>query len=346
MSGGAQAPAPAAPIFTDPVNGMSFGSAEALNEEIRQRQAQEQGASDTAAAKAASDKQEADAAAKLSDQQLLQRSADALNNARNTTRSSIHRYFYDQGYDPNRYGDAIEGYINGTAQGVDARNENPLSAFDQNAGSSIVSQLLGGARSRATQSVNNAFAPNYADENISNSWLGEAIDPLLKSQFDPLGDQLSNAQKRGTLNDQGYQAALKSLSERQTAGRSTLTGLGNNILAADRRGINDYITGAKNDAAGVDLNTAGAFDVGKYLTGAQDRVNNYKTSFAGDLSNALGSTALADIGSLLNAGGAVQGAYDPTVTGQAGAGAAPSDSYLASEALKNQKRGLGSQSSF
>lgn len=337
----------AAPVYTDPVNGMSFSDSNALNEEIKARKVDEQNASNVSNQKALDAAQVAKQQALDQDQQDEAAFGSRLNTARNTTRDSIKEHFRQQGYDPELFNPQIENTINTQAQGVADKAATPIASFDQNSGANLVSQLVSGKRAQATQAINKAFSPTYANDMISDSWLQDASAPILSTQFDPLSSQLENASKRGTLNDTGYQAALKALSDKQTSAKSTLNSLGSNILSTDRTGVNDYITGAKNDAAALDLSNADSFSPDTYLKGAGQLSDKYHQSFAGDLSNAVGSTSFADLGSLMNAGGAVQGATDPNVTsGKAGAGGDVSDAYIAQQALAQQKRGLGSGSSF
>ena len=344
--GGGKAPQ-AQPVFTDPVNGKTFTDADALNQEINARKADEDRDSQTASAAAAAQQQQTKDEAARKDAQDESDFQSRFSTAKTTARDGISRYFSQQGYDPSQYGGDIDALISRESQGVAPRSANPSASFDPNAGASLVSQLIGGARTQASRKITNAFAPTYAADNINSSWLPDAETPLLNNQFDPLSDQLKNAQKRGTLNDTGYQAALDALGAKRTSGKATLDTLGNNILNTNKGGVNDYITGAKNDAANVDLTNANSFSADPYIKGAGDLVKGYRDSFAGDLSNALGSTSFADIGSLLNAGGSVQGALDPTVTsGAAGASGDVSDAYLAQQALAQQKRGIGTQSSF
>ena len=93
------------------------------------------------------------------------------------------------------------------------------------------------------------------------------MSSIVSSQFDPLSSQLLNAQKRGTLTDAGYNAALAALNQKRTAATSQVTDLGRTILGTDRSGINDLISGAKNTAAGLSLGQT--FDPASYDTQAK-----------------------------------------------------------------------------
>jgi hypothetical protein len=357
---------PVLPTYTDPVNGKSFsdtstyngyssydpvtgapiGNAQdftgqnALNAEIAQRQAQDLVNSNTATATA-----DATTAQNESDFQ------SRLSAAQTAATTGANQYFTQNGYDPAQFSSELANAINTSSLSVQDLSPNPTAAFSPNLGASILADVNAGDQTKAGNAVSSLFSPTYAADNISSSWLDPAVSSALSSQFDPLTAQLTNAYKRGTLNDQGYAAAQTALAGDQTAARSTVSGLGQNILAGDQTGLNNYITGAKNDAANVNASTYGAFNPNTYATGASNLVSQDQSNFAGDLTNAIGSTSFADLPSLLNAGGAVQGASDPTATNPTpGAGASGvgsvSDAYIAQQALANQTRGLGSQGAF
>mgnify|MGYP003385393881 CR=1 FL=1 len=349
--GGAPQVAPVAPSYTDPINGKTFTTTDDLNAEIAARTASDKAASDAA-------KAQADAILAGNRTQFQNDLVAGRNAATERTRN----YFTQQGYDPARFESDIARAINAAAGTIIDPNTVATtapttaqtflpqinSAFSPSLGASILSSINAGNQSKANNAINSIFSPTYAQDNISNEWLTPAASTVLSEQFDPLDAQLTNAFKRGSLNQTGYDAALKALSGKRTAANATVSNLGNNILAADRTDIDNYITGAKADAANVNANTYDSFDPNRYLTGATDKVNRYKTNFGGDLTNAIGSTTFADLSSLLNAGGAVQGATDPTATNPTSGtgGSAISDAYIAQQALAKEKRGLGSNGAF
>lgn len=360
-SSGGGGGATVAPTYIDPVNGMTFtdnmvngsgpfssinhravtgSGATALNAEIAQRQAQEKAASN-----AALDKTAANEAQSKADFQTR------FDTAKNNALTGANQYFTQQGYDPARFATETANAISRSAGNVQDMSPNPGAEFSPSLGASVLADINSGYQNRAGNAVNGLFGQQYATNNVSDSWLNPAVQGALSSQFDPLSAQLTNAQKRGTLNSTGYDAALQALGNSRTAATSTISGLGQNILNSDRGQLNDYITGARNDAAHVNASSFDSFDPNSYLTGAQGMTSRFQDNFGGDLTNAIGSTSFSDLSSLLNAGGAVQGASDPTATnpasGPGGAGGPGiSDAYLAQQALGKEQRGLGSQGAF
>jgi hypothetical protein len=221
---------------------------------------------------------------------------------------------------------------------------NPASAFSPTMGTDILNNLTSGARTAATSKLNSQFDPNYANSLIPDSTLDPAVSSIVSSQFDPLSSQLVNAQKRGTLTDTGYNAALSALNQKRTAATSQVSDLGRTILGTDRSGINDLITGAKNTAAGLSLGQT--FDPSSYDTQAKGRAASDLANFGGALTNAVGGTQYASLSDLLNTGGSVQGANNPSAINPTGTLGATSPFAQDPNVLANQKRGLGNQGAF
>jgi hypothetical protein len=349
------------PQFVDPVNGKSFsggpmggsvnyngnvyGSAsEALNAEIADRQAQEKTASDTATA-TATDKAAKDEA------DFQSRAATAKSQATD----SIQNYFTTNGVDPSQYAKQIGDTINTASGNIADLDPTPQGKYAPTLGSDLFNQLTAGKQSTNLAAYNKVFDPSYSLTAMPGTMVDPSVSSVVNSQFDPLTGQLSNAQKRGTLNDQGYAAALQALNTAKTGATASVNKLATGVLNSDRSGINDYINTGRSAAGSAPLNTA--FSTDPYVAGAQDLVGRDTASFGGDVQNAVGATKFSDLTTLLNAGGSVQGAFDPTAANPNGAvgpngvavGGADGDlsaSAIAQQALANDKRGLGTTGAF
>jgi hypothetical protein len=326
--GGSSAPT-VAPSYVDPVNGQVFYSPQELNDEITQRQAQEK-------ATTATDKQTATDTSAADEAAFQTRKGTAYNDAL----GAVTRAFQLQGVDPNTYmqSDIVPALTRqqNTIQDLDP---NPAAAYPASFGDTLLGNLTSGKRSQATSSLNSLFTPNYANSLIPDTTDDPYIDTILNEQFDPLSSQLQNAQKRGTLTDVGYNAALSTLAQKRSAARDTVSSLGSGLITTDRGGINDLISGARSTASGIGLNDT--FDPSTYGTQAQSKANDYLTNFGGALRNAVGGTKFADLTELINAGGAVQGANNPTAANPAGA--AP---FVDPNDITNKNRGLGNTGAF
>jgi hypothetical protein len=104
--------------------------------------------------------------------------------------------------------------------------------------------------------------------------------------------------------------------------------------------LDDYIKGARSDINSASLGSN--VDPNSYFGGAQSKAAGFTSDFGGALRNAVGGTKFADISELINAGGAVQGANNPTATNPQGGAPGPNPDDL----LAQQKRGLGSAGAF
>ena len=331
--GGGYTPPPPV-VMTDPVTGKSYTGDTAsadLNAEIDQRKQQEKADSDAAVAKKAAD----DAAA-------LGKFNTAKGNAYNDALSSITRQFQQQGVDPSQYmASDITPRLTAAQNTIRDLDPNPAAAYAPDLGSSIINDITSGKRTTANNQLNNLFSPTYSQSAVPDSLTGQYQDTLLNEQFNPLSDQLLNAQKRGTLTDAGYQAALASLGQKRSTAASTIGNLGSGIISTDRSGIDNYISGARKDASGLSLSSS--FDPNVYASGAKGLADTDISNFGGALRNAIGGTQFADLGSLINAGGAVQGATNPNAANpKAGVGGVTPPA----EDEANTKRGLGSTGAF
>jgi hypothetical protein len=338
--GGGYAP-PAPVVFTDPVNGKSFvqgvdywgnptgGNAQdLLNQEIADRQAGEKATSDAAAQKKTAD----DAAA-------LTKFQGNRDTAYNDARTNVLDQFRKAGVDPTQYlASDIDPALQRQLHSVKDLDPNPSAAFSPDLGSTIINSITGSKRTNAGQSLDKLFSPTYSTTAVPDSLTGQYTDTLLNEQFDPLNTQLGYAQKRGTLTPTGYDAALKTLAQKRSAGADTINNLGSGIIAKDRGAIDDYIGKARTDANALSLSSD--FDPNVYAGGAKNLADTDISNFGGALRGAVGGTQFATLGDLINAGGAVQGANNPSAANPVG-GAAPLDDPDA-----QKKRGLGSSGAF
>lgn len=328
--GGGGGYAPTVPqSFVDPVNGQVFYDPQSLNDEIAARKKQE--LADTASTQQqATDTKAADLAA------FNTRKGSAYDNAL----AAVQRTFQQQGIDATPYmaSDIVPTLQKqlGTIQDLDP---NPSAAFPSSLADTIIGNLTSGKRTQATNRLNTMFAPNYSSNLIPDTADDPYIDQILSEQFDPLSSQLTNAQKRGTLTDIGYKAASDTLGQKRTAARDTVSSLGSNILATDRSGIDDLISGARSRASSIGLSDS--FDPAEYGSQASNKAAGYLGNLGGALRNAVGGTKFADLTELINAGGAVQGANNPTAQNPAGV-----NPFVDPNDTLNKQRGLGSTGAF
>jgi len=336
MGGGGKGGSPTVesppPTYVDPVTGRTYNSPGELNAAISAREAQEKAASEAAAAKAE--------AQRIAD---LQAFNTRLDSAYGLAQNNVNQYFTGLGIDPNMYADAITSRLNTQRALVPQLDPNPMAAFGDNLGQQIVGDLTSNAQSRARTQLDSLFGSNYSANELPLGLVDPIVDRILTERFNPLSDQLQNAQLRGILTQTGLSGAQNQLEQDRTAGRSTVSRLGTNVLMSDRGDVDQYLTGAYNTASNMPLLAAPTFDPNVFYNEAEGRTERYRDNLYGDTLNAVGNTQFSDITKLLNAGGIAQGPYDPTLTNPISPVSAGS---IAQSALNNQKRGLGTQGQF
>jgi hypothetical protein len=250
--------------------------------------------------------------------------------------------FQLQGLDPNQYmATDIQPALQRQFNSIQDLDPNPAGSFPTSLADTILGNVTSGRRSSATNALNQVFTPNFTNNLLPDSTTGGYIDDILNEQFNPLTQQLTNAQNRNTLNPVGYQGALDALNAKKTAARSTVQNLGQGILDTDRNDINSIISGARDTASG--LSAGQSFDPSIFAGQATSRAQTDLSNFGGALRNAVGETKFANINDLLNAGGAVQGPFNPNAA-PGGVGGFGTPLVESEEAKK--ARGLGNTGAF
>lgn len=343
--GGKSAPTLQVDTAVDPETGQTFQSTPVnvamgqvkpasaqLAEYQAQRRQQQQAQSDADKATAAQKAADAEAAF-----------GTRKNDAYNTAYQEAVKAFNNAGVNTSDYVSSyIKPELDRRYASIQDLDPNPLATLNPDTlGSTIVNQATADRRTQATNALNSVFTPNYANTALPDTLTAPTETTLLNEQFDPLSAQLQNAQKRGQLNSVGYNAALDALNQKKSAAQSQIHSLGQNILAQDRSGLNDVISGARSDVNNLSL--ASSFNPTDYWNNAAGKAADYTSGFGGALRNAVGGTKFADLTDLLNAGGAVQGATNSpaaaTTTGAlSGTLASPDDA--------TKKRGLGNVGAF
>lgn len=216
--GGGAAYTPPAPIvLTDPVTGRAYtqsvdmygqpqgtSAQDQLNAGISQREADAKATSDATAAQAAQDKAD-----------TLNKFNTSKSTAYNDALADVMHQFQQKGVDPTPYLESdIKPMLNRTQNTIKDLDPNPGAAYGADLGTNIINSLTESKRTGYGDQLNKIFAPSYAETNIPDSLTSQYSDTLLNEQFDPLRAQLTNAQKRGTLTDVGYNAALSTLGQK------------------------------------------------------------------------------------------------------------------------------------
>lgn len=345
---GAKAAAPPPtppPTYTDPTTGATYTSTADQNAAIAADQL-------NAATIAAANKADAATIAAQNESTFQGNRQQAYNDAMN----SVLQTFRGQGVDPNKYMNYITPTMQQAYNSVPDLSTNISSFFPTSMGQTILNQATGDQRTQLMNQLNQTFNPTYSSTALPTNIMDPAVSSILSNQFDPLSAQLTNAQKRGTLTDLGYQAAVNKMNQDRAAAQSQLQSLGQNILTTDRGALDTLASGARSDIANMSLGQN--IDPTQYVNQANQLTAQDVSGFPGALQSAAGNVTFADIQDLLNAGGVVQGATNPTAAnpvGAAGAAGSPGaiggggvapGQQLPSDQAQTGNRGLGTTGAF
>lgn len=332
MSGGSKGPAPQA-SYIDPISGKAYWTSEAMNAAIAEREAMQKAESERL-------KQEQEAKKAQDKIDFTNKLSVAEQNARNEAL----QYFRDYGVDPTRYSADIEREIAKIKSNILDLDPNPAGAFANNVGADVFTAKTASGTQRALTDFEKLLGINYSQNELGDDLIGGVRDSILNEQFDPLMGSLDNARKRGTLTGTGYQAALDALQGKRAQATSTIDTTANNTLSSMRGSIDDLVTGYKNNIGSLKLPQLETFDPTSLYSAAENKTEQLRGGFGNKVRESIGNTKFVDLTELLNAGGAAQGAHDPTVSGNP-IGGGGGFSELAQQ-IMNNRRSLGSKGAF
>lgn len=261
-----------------------------------------------------------------------------LTGAMEGARSRAIQDITSKGLDANAYTNDIENMLNSIRGQVPQLDTNPSSYFsNQNIADLVLNNATSNYRSQYGNQINNMFGNDYANQRVSSTLDDNIINNILGEQYDPALQQVQRAFERGTVNDQGYQTALKALSNQRSTAAANLQTTGGSLLQQ----IRDSLTGVANEgrsaAANYQLGTS--FNPDSYQSRANTLYDEGVAGLEGNIRNAVGGQQFFDIGSILNQGRTAQGTANNN-------NRALFDAFAANEQDKNKQRGLGTQGVF
>lgn len=327
MSSGGSGPKPQA-LYQDPVTGHTYWTVDALNEAINARQADEY-QKGQATIRERQAKEGADRTA------FTTRKEGALQQARGSAQSYLRGY----GVDPDKYQGGIEEMLLQRSNLVPDLDPNPIGTFG-NVGSDFLTRETLARSTKAQGDIDRMFGLNYSQSALGDDLVGGIRDNILSEQFDPLTSQLLTAHKRGTLNPTGYQSALRALDSAKSRASSEIGSIAGNELTSARRSVDDYIGNAKSQVGGWSLPQLESFDPSNVTQGVQRLVGSLTQGLGGRVRSGVGDAKFVDLTELLNAGGAAQGAIDPTLS------ANPTTLALLGGGDTTRRRNVGSVGAF
>lgn len=231
----------------------------------------------------------------------------------------------------------INSITNDITQNVPLLDSNPAKYFTPDAYTGGINKYQEQQRTGYTRGVNNTFAPGFEQNLLPDSSINSIVDSILGTQRGQAQQTLDFNKKRGLLNDTGYAAANQDLTGQESAGRSTLMGIGDSVLGKDRQGLLN-IKGDAGNAASNYLYGSPAPDTAGAYSRAQSRAGTDLSGLEGSIRSALGGTNLFDVPTALQKGGTGQGPVNLTT--------APVFMPGTDKKNTNTGRGLGSTGVF
>lgn len=261
-----------------------------------------------------------------------------LSSARDQFTGRAEQAFFDRGATPDNYMGLISNRISDVASSVPQLDPNPGAYFNE----SIIDSILSDARTRDQTTFRNAFndfaGNGFATQRIGSTMDDPILDSILASQYSDANEQVLRAHRRGQLDDTGYQSALSGLENQRTAGRASLTGIGDSVLEQGRGNLRGIANEGRQAIDAYDIGQN--FDPYSYQSRIDDAYNQFSTGLEGNIRNAIGGQQFFDPSALIGRGGIAQGV---TNNPQAGALA---NALSARDEERSKTRGLGSQGAF
>jgi hypothetical protein len=261
--------------------------------------------------------------------------ANALTGAQNTGRSVLQ----SRGLDTPEFQGIVDRIIADAKSKVPGGDPNPGQYFGSDIFETGLAKEEQNRVRAATDRVNKQFTPGFERSLVADTSDDAILDAILGEQRGMAQKQLEYNQKRGVINDIGYNTGVEKFKGQEAAGRSSLGSIGDAVLGKIRGGISD-IRGEAGTAASQSGFAGANFDPSSYW----NRANTYAGEQLGDLEGkvraSVGSTNFFDIPSILAAAGTAQGPMNLTTAGQ------PEGSPAFDPKKSKTNRGLGSTGEF
>jgi hypothetical protein len=264
-----------------------------------------------------------------------ERVADAVLRGRDTGREIA----ASRGQNPDEFAGVIESIVRDARARVPELDSNPYAYFTSDIFDTGFAKEEQNRVRAATDKVNKTFTPGFERSLVADTSDDAILDAILGEQRGTAQKQLEYNQKRGVINDIGFNTGMDRFKGQEAAGRSSLGSIGDAVLGKIRGGISD-IRGEAGTAASQSGFAGANFDPSSYW----NRANTYAAEQMGDLEGkvraSVGSTNFFDIPAILAAAGTAQGPIN--VTTSKGTDGTPG--FDAKKSKTN--RGLGSTGEF
>lgn len=272
-------------------------------------------------------KEERDAATALAHKNEL---AGLRSSARGAATGNVNDYFSTRGINADKYSGSIASQLNNMMSGISPTDENPGSAFT-GAGATIYDTLQTGERTKANDTLNHIFAPNFETNRVPFTLDDPYLAGVESEQYADADKIIKNMLDRGVLTTSGYGAAQKDLELQRPGVKSRLNEVGTGLLSKEQQSLRDVANKARQTAGGLQLGQD--FDPYSYSSQADQSFTDFIGSL-GDQIRAGIPGKLFNTAGLAAIGGAGQGAGN-TAYNPAAAQGLPTDDKTLTDAQRN-----------
>lgn len=264
-----------------------------------------------------------------------------VNTAYNQALSNAQNQFNQRGFDQqilDALNPRLTSELDRVRSTIPNRDPSPGNYFSN----TIADTVMDDYRDQQVRSHNQAI-DRFADTGFAdNLWANTADDAILNSiiseNYTPAAQQINNAFRRGSLNQQGFDTAMRDLDSQRTAATSNLQNVGQGVLSGFRTDLQDIGSQARTSANNFQLGDT--FNPNTYQTQIDNMFADQQGRLEGSVRQAVGNDPLFDINSIIQGAGARQGVTS---------GNAPLlDNFYEAENQRRRgtRRGLGTQGVF
>lgn len=228
-----------------------------------------------------------------------------LGTALGLARTNAQSYVTGRGLNYDEFSPAIENELSRIRTTIPDRDPNVGQYFNNDIAQTVLNNERDTRRDKYTMELRPQFTSGWESSYYNPQSDDSIIDSVINDQIGTTRAALDRAHARGTLNDQGFNAAVMRLGEDAKGATSTANTLGQSVIDRYTTNLRDIGTQA--------LNTAGAYELGDtfdptfWTNKRNTAVADAAKTFEGDIRTAVGGQQYFDPMDYINIGGTIQG---------------------------------------
>lgn len=237
----------------------------------------------------------------------VQKSSERMGSAYNSNISYGRNQLATRGIDNDKYGvmAAYQAELDRVRGGAPEIVSDPSSIFSPTLFDDTYNRIRGTQRGKIGRDADAFMGDGFADTMFADTADDDILSSILGDQYNDALGNIDRAHSRGTINDGGYQMALKELGKQKSAGNARAQDTGLGVLQSYRGQLNNEAKSFRNRIDNWDL--ADTLD----LDGERGKLDGLKSSLSGrmegDILNAIGGQNYFDTDTILGKAGNASG---------------------------------------